>query len=265
MAIAAMTHPSPQRYALESSIPAPPPPAPRPILGSVGGWNTNFALVWGGGYGGIPALVLCVLMVTMGPPWHDTTLDERGVSAQASPYAVEDTYVSHNDESLMRVRLRFADRSGRKHDIGLTTIDGRILARANRREPIDIDYDPQDPELVRFHGQKRSQLSGDAAFVPPMLLFVFILPGLPTFAWGLFQLRRRRSVYRNGVAALATIVEHTRSVSSENEEQLTNARYEFASPRGLHSGTIKSLTPPPVGARIWVLHAPDRPSLNLPA
>jgi hypothetical protein len=182
-----------------------------------------------------------------------------------TPYAVESTGVAVDDDSVMRVKLRFQDRAGRTHDVNLPTMNGAVLQQASQRAPMDIDYDPEDPSVARIHGQKSTILSGEAWWVTPMLLFVFIIPGLSALAWGVSQIRQRRRVYRRGSAALATVVEHTESASAENDEHLTNARYEFETPRGKQSGIIKALHPPPVGARLWVIYEPADPGQNLPA
>jgi hypothetical protein len=211
-------------------------------------WNISFALLWGGGYGGIPAFILIVLMASMGPPWNDLLLDQRGVLVQAEPYAVESTGVSVNEESVMSVRVRFRDGAGRPRDAGLSTMDSGLLAQAAAHQPMPIDYDPEAPDVARFHGHKSSILSGGAAFVTPMLVLVFILPGLSAFVWGVLRLLQRRSTYRHGVAAVATVVEHTESSSAENDEHLTIARYEFATPPRPLLGDDQ-VAPPPAGRR----------------
>lgn len=244
--------------------PAPPPP-PRPLRPGIIDWNSQFALIWGAGYGGMPLIILVVMMATMGPPWDDWILDQRAKTALATPQSVESTHTSVNDKDEMRIKVRFTDNRGKAHIVGVNTTADAEIAKAHKREPLTIDYDPEDTTRVRLHGHKASLLSGEAAFAVPMLVFVFILPGMSAFVIGVIRLLRRRSLYRRGQVALAQVVEHTESSSSENYQQLLIAHYELETPRGRFRGEIKALNPPPVGYRLWVIFDPSNPSNNLPA
>jgi hypothetical protein len=43
------------------------------------------------------------------------------------------------------------------------------------------------------------------------------------------------------------------------------ARYHYQSPRGLHEGQLKRVTPPALGSVIWVLYDPERPERSVAA
>jgi hypothetical protein len=222
--------------------------------------------MWGGGYGGIPAIVLVIMMVGFGPPWSDWGLDARAKVTKAASIGVSTTGVSVNDSSLMEIKVSYRDAAGREHDAAFRTLDEGLVQRATRHEPVEIDYDPSDPSVVRPHGGKRS-LFNESGFgwVVWMLLLVFIVPGLGALGAGLRRQAKGRRLYRTGTAAPATVVKHTESASSENDVHLTIAHYEFDTPHGKHVGELKTLEPPAVGARIWVIYDPARPSFNVPA
>jgi hypothetical protein len=247
-------------------LPAGPPPPPRRIEKNIVDWNTGFALTWGAGYGGIPAVVMVGMMIAFGPPWNDWILDHRGLPVVATPYQVEPTGVSINDESLLRVRVRFVDRKGKTRTTALATVDEGLLEAARKQQPIPIEYDPEDPSRARPRGGATSMLSQTGLiWVVPMLLLVFVIPGLSSFFWGLRRWFRLRRIYRHGAAALATVVSHEETSSSQNYENLYLAHYEFFVSSRRHLGQIKALHPPPVGAQLWIIHDPERPDFNLAA
>jgi hypothetical protein len=257
---------APGSFGRGTSAGPPPPPPPRRIEKNIVDWNTGFALTWGAGYGGIPALALVGMMIAFGPPWNDWILNQRGLPAVATPYQVESTGVSLNDESLMRIRVRFADRKGKTRTTAVTTVNEALLGAARKQQPIQIEYDPEDPSMARLRGGANSMLSEPSLiWVLPMLLLVFVIPGLGAYFWGLRRLFRLRRIYRHGVAALATVVSHEETSSSQNYENLYLAHYEFFVSSRRHVGQIKALHPPPINAQLWILHDPERPDLNLAA
>lgn len=243
-----------------------PPDPPREVNGKVIDWNTGFMLMWGGGYGGIPAIILVVMTFAMGPPWHDWIIDYRGETAQAQPYAVETTGVSVNEQSMMRVRMRFKDKAGKDQTTAIGTIDRGKISQARAQQPLTIEYDPEDPSLARFQGGYASTLNESGMlFMLPLFFVIFVIPGLGSFFIGIIRLFRRRRIYRSGTAVEATVVNVTSSMSTQNNQRLLLAHYEYATPQGRFQGKIKSLSPPMQGSRLWVVYDPKSPKVSIPA
>ncbi len=124
----------------------------------------------------------------MGPPWDDWILDQRAEVVQATPYRVEATGSSINDETVMRIRVRFEDRSGQERTAAIGTVDGNLLAKARQSEPMPLEYDPQQPTRVRFKGHYASALNETGmVFMIPIMMLVFVVPGLGAFFFGVFR------------------------------------------------------------------------------
>ena len=150
--------------------------------------DNTFLLAWGSGYGGIPLVILVILTFAMGPPWDDWLLNQRAEVTRATPYKIEATSSSINDQAVMRVRVRFEDGNRKEHEAAIETVDGSLLSLAARSEPMPVEYDPENPSRVRFQGHYASALNETGmVFMIPLFLLVFVIPGLGAFFFGVFR------------------------------------------------------------------------------
>lgn len=223
-------------------------------------WNASFGLLFGGGFLFIPLFVSVVLFAVMKPPWDDWILDRRGKQALATPYAVVGTGSSVNDEDVMAIRVTFVDARGAQHNASVETASGPLIARGNQRQPISIEYDPLRPSRVRLLGGAASE----AGVVMLLPLAMALLLGAPFFSLGGLWALRARSVYRHGIAVLATVTRHEATASSQNDETVMRMIYTYETARGRAESGWKTVHPAPVGARIWVLHHPRDVTRSVP-
>jgi hypothetical protein len=83
---------------------------------------------------------------------------------------------------------------------------------------------------------------------------------------GVFLGRPRRRVYREGVAARATVLAHRVTSARQNRRRVVEITYAFSAPSGARvEGRWATNDPPEVDAEIWILHDPDDPARSLPA
>jgi hypothetical protein len=150
-------------------------------------------LLWAGGSMAgtgiflVGLFILLDVLITV-PVWHDWRLDARGVSTQASPLSMRVAGSGSHDAGTVvshYIRVRFHDEKGAEHQAELMSADSTVLARASRKQPIAIEYDPQDPELVRVKGASAS-LFGNFSFIP----LVEAIIGIILFVFGV-RVRRR--------------------------------------------------------------------------
>ncbi len=124
----------------------------------------------------------------MGPPWDDWILNQRAEVVQATPYKIESTSSSINEQPVMRIRVRFEDGSGTKREAAIETVDGSLLSLAGRSEPMPLEYDPENPSRVRFQGHYASALNETGiVWMIPIFMLVFVIPGLGAFFFGVFR------------------------------------------------------------------------------
>lgn len=241
-------------------LPPPPPPAPRAVPASVITWNARFGLLFGGIWGTLGTALPLAFLLFGGPPWYDLVLDRRGVRTDARPYALERTSTRINRKTVVRVRFELTDARGRTHRASATTTDGPLLFAAGQHQPVPVEYDPEDPTLVRFVG-------GSAVTFPLWAYFpaLFGVAGALLFAASARSMRRTRRLYRSGVAAGAQVFAVESTYSRQNRRTVKRMRYRFQTDRGTFQGSWMTVSPAPVGAAIWVFHDAARPERNLPA
>ncbi len=233
----------------------PPPPAPRHAPWRAVGWNERFFVMFGAMFGGIPTFIFAIMVASMGGPWNDWFLDSRGVTVDAEVMSVSPTNTTINDATVMEVKLRFEDAKGKWRKSTVYSVAAPAVGASIR-----IDYDPENVSRARIHGDSASPL-GFLIFMP----LVFGGIGFPMLFIGLWRARRQRSIYRRGTPAQARVVELTASASSENKRRVMIAHYHYQSSQGMHTGQLKSVSPPPRGSVIWVLYDPERPDQSIAA
>lgn len=125
---------------------------------------TYKALLWAGGSVGgtgifIVGLFTLLDVLITAPVWHDWRLDARGVATEATPLSMRvvgagsheaNTVVSHY------IRVRFEDEDDDEHEAELMAADTAVFARVSNKQPIMIEYDPEEPELIRLAGGSAS-------------------------------------------------------------------------------------------------------------
>jgi hypothetical protein len=216
-------------------------------------------LLFGGIWGLVGVVLTVVFTVVGGPFWNDRILDDRGVRTDAHPFEVHPTNTRINRRTVQEIQLRFTDRAGQEHVGHVGSTSPSVIASARKGEPIAIDYDPQDPELIR--------VAGGSASVFGMLVLMplgFAAVGAVLFVIGLLGARRTRALYRDGTAAEAHVVAVEATGSRQNRAPVMRMVYELTGMPGVR-GSWKTTRPALQGRTIWVIYDPGQPELSIPA
>jgi uncharacterized protein DUF3592 len=235
-----------------------PPAAPRPFrLGAVDA-STKFLLLFGAIWAFVGTLISVVFTVAGGSVLGDVALDRRGVTTQATPVSVEPTASRVNGRRVYRITYTFTDEAGAPRASAAGTTNGDTLARAHRREPLPVQYDPQRPSLSRLVGES-------ASFFGWFVLFplAFAVIGWTLCLRGLRRVLRVREVYVHGVPVRAEVTEVSATSMRINRRRVMRVAYAFDAITKRATGSTTSLAPPPVGTAIWVLHLPSQPDRNV--
>jgi hypothetical protein len=238
---------------------APPPPPRRFHLTAVDA-SSVFQLMFGGIWAFVGLLISVVVTAAGGPFWDDFALDRRGVAAVATPAGVGPTSWHVNGRTVFHIDYDFVDASGATRAGSSGTTDLRLIARAEQRQPLEIEYDPARPALSRIRGQKASFFG---LFV--LFPFAFFVVGAAILTSGARRVLRLRAIYVRGQAALATVTGVSPTSMRVNMRRLMRVEYAFETPIGRVTGNTTSREPPPVGSPLWILHDPEDPKHNAAA
>jgi hypothetical protein len=169
------------------SIDAPPPPPRRIRLGGLDS-TTAFLLLFGGSWASVGLMLSVVFTVAGGPFWDDLVLDGRGARVTAAPAGLRPTGSRVNGRRVLRIEYQFVDAAGAPRSGSCGTTDRELIARAEQRQPLEIEYDPTRPALSRLRGEKASFFG---LFV--LFPFAFFVVGAVVMASGVRRARRLRA------------------------------------------------------------------------
>jgi Protein of unknown function (DUF3592) len=239
---------------------SPPAPAPRRFRLAAVDSSTTFLLLFGGIWAFVGLTISVVFTAVGGPFWHDLALDRRGVRVEATPTAVSPTSSRVNRRRVFRIEYSFADETGATRSGACGTTDDASIARAEQRQPLEIEYDPTRPALSRLRG-------GSASFFGLFVLFpfAFFVVGAALASAGIRRALRLRALYIGGQAALATVTAVASTLMRVNRRPVMRVEYAFDTPVGRATGTTTTRRPPPVGSELWILHDPQDPKNNVAA
>jgi hypothetical protein len=82
---------------------------------------------------------------------------------------------------------------------------------------------------------------------------------------GLRRVKRLRDIYVQGQAAQATVTAVAATSMWVNGQRVMRVDYGFETITGKTSGRASTRTPPPVGARVWVLYDASDPGRSVAA
>ena len=238
---------------------APPPPPRRFRLGALDS-STVFLLMFGGIWAFVGLTISIAFTAAGGPFWADLVLDRRGVGALASPAGLRPTSGHVNRRTVFRIDYTFVDAAGAPRSGSCGTTDLGWIARAEQRQPLEIEYDPARPALSRLRGQK---VSFFGLFI--LFPFAFFVVGGAVLAAGARRARRLRAIYVSGQAVLATVTAVGATSMRVNNRRVIRVDYAFDTPIGRAAGNTTSRNPPPVGGQLWILHDPQDPKHNVAA
>jgi len=124
------------------------------------------------------------------PVWYDWILNGKNVQTTGTPVGVRETEValSENGESqndpiqaiVEEVTVQFTDAQGKTHVSSFKTPMRAILSQAKTGQPLQIEYSPDHPDIIRVVGVPAS-FNGPAIFVPggmAVLSFLVFVVGL---------------------------------------------------------------------------------------
>lgn len=228
-----------------------PPSAPRPVPASAVGFAPFFMVLFGGIWGFIGVLLTVVFVLVGGPPWDDAILDQRGVRTVAVPVRSEVTSTRINRSWVYRVTYSTRDAAG-------VAREGVVRTVGDRTGPFEIEYDPENPSLVRPVNGSAS-VFGLAGLIPS----AFGLLGTLIAAAGLVFRSRRRALYRDGTAVQARVLGSEPTGVRINRQRLHRVTFSFASPTGEVTASSLSRAPIPAGATVWALYDPAHPEKAL--
>jgi hypothetical protein len=242
------------------ALPPEPPLPPRPFPLRAVDAGSAFLLLFGAIWAFVGVGITTIFTVVGGPLWDDLILDRRGQHADAMPTSVDGTSSFVNGRRVFRISYSFFDGAGQPQESHADTTDANLLARAERRERLPIDYDPRSPALSRLTG---GQASFFGWFV--LLPLAFGVVGLVILRAGLARVLRTRAIYVRGQAALARVTRVSASNMRVNRRPIARVEYEFDTLMGKASGTTTFLEPPPLGAPLWVFYRSDDPKNSVAA
>lgn len=202
-----------------SAPPEEPPPPPREPSWRCLRWNTRIALIFGGSFTTIFAVVGVIVPLAVASPISpvdDLRLDFSGEAVKARVVSTP----KRDSAELRELQVSFTT-SGKTIETQVTTASTEAADEASASGSVNVEYLPSRPQVARLQGD--DSLPGGMLLAP---LFVALLVS-PLFAYGLLARRRERILFREGVAALARVAEVMRSGSASNNRSVWLARYEF--------------------------------------
>jgi hypothetical protein len=130
-------------------------------------------LILGATFGGtglfLAALFTLLDALIVRPVWDDWALDARGVSTEATPLSMRVAGTSNSRSGSQVVShyvvVSFEDEEGEEHEAELMSADSEVFRRVREKEPLDIEYDPERPDLVRLEGETAA-LFGNFILIP---------------------------------------------------------------------------------------------------
>jgi len=244
---------------LLATAPAP-PTAPRPFPVRALDPTTAVLLLVGAIWAFIGAIAGTALLSTAGAPWNDVILDRRGVAASAQALSATARNTRVNRRRVFQLTYSFTDAAGIVRTSSSVTTNRHLVAEARTNAPLAIDYDPRQPARTRVHGERASLVG-----LPGLLPFGIAALGLVGVALGVRRARRVRDIYVHGQAGIATITATRPTAIRINWQRVIRVDYVFETITGQTQGRTTSRTPPPVGAKVWILYDDRDPSRSVPA
>lgn len=243
---------------LSKQSPGPPPRALPARMPQMAG--ALFLLLFGGIWAGVGLLVTTIFLLVGGGPWHDWILSERGVASTAEVVAVRQTHARINRRYVQEIEYQFADAHGALHPGKSGTIERSLIASANARQRLAVEYDPEYPARNRLAGTRVSLFG---AFTAIPLMFAGV--GSFLFLMGWRSVRRQRRLYRLGEIARGKVTKVTTVGTRRNLRTYYRVDYTFLTLAGPQSGSEILHEPATVGDEVWVIHDPNNTAYNLPA
>lgn len=199
----------------------------------------------------IGALVTVGFTTRGRPVWDDWILDERGRRADATVVGRDSMRMRSERQWVYEVRWRALDPAG-------ATVEGTALHVGDVSDAIAVEYDPQDPTRSRFVGAPASHF-GAYVFIP----FALSLLGSLSFVAGIRRVGRRKALYRDGTVAAARVVRVQRTLAQDKWERILRLTVRFPTAQGERAATCYTTDSIDVGAEVWVIYDPERPTRAL--
>ena len=237
-----------------------PPPAPRPFRWRSLPFFAVFTLLFGGIWLAVGLFISLIFTIVGGPFWNDMILDDRGVTAQATPTGVTMTSSRINGEYVREIRYTFSDERGAQHEGRTGTTDVLLVQRATAEMPITIEYVPESPALSRIKGER-------ASFFGPFILIPvgFALVGAVVAGFGVLRTLRVRAIYVHGSAVRAEVISVEGTSMRMNRQPVKRVRYKFPGLRGEVVGTSTTVDDVKAGQAMWIICLPGEPEKNVAA
>lgn len=201
-------------------------------------------------------VITAIFVGVGGPPWDDWILDRRATRVEASPLSVEETARRRNRRRMTRISFAYRAPDGSARTGAQDTIDPALIGRAEARQPLTVEIDPEDPARHRIVGE-RASLFGNFLALP----VGFAASGVLLLALAMRAMRRDRRIYREGDATLATVI--SVRPANLNLRRTFHVEYELATSAGTVRGRRLFVDPPAEGARVWVFYDPARPDWHV--
>ncbi len=221
------------------------------------GWGIKFLLLFGGIWFAVGVLLTSIFLLIGRPFWVDTALDERGISTQAQVVAVRSTHSTVNRQSVFAIEVAFQGASGR-HVAVLPTHDHGAIRSAQTKRVLSIEYDPEDPSVVRLQGGSASVFGWLALIPAPFGL----IGGVLLVIAFLLALGERR-IYVHGEMVQAEVIEVKGAAVKQNMRTLRRALYRYSVQGQGYEGSLQRLNTPAKGDKIWVFYDRQRPERSV--
>lgn len=208
----------------------------------------------------VPLIAFIVLVFSVKMPHEDFILGYRGVETSALPSAVREGNIRVNKQDVYDIDVSFTDQHGQERRVTVSTLDEEVIAAAQAKKPLQIEYDPERPSRARLVGGSASAI-GLMAFLP----LGFSMFGVRMFFSGYFHRAKRRKLYREGTPAQARVQRLEPTGVKLNGKPEMTVHYSYQSPQGTADGELETTSPPELGSVIWVLFDPKKPKQNIAA
>lgn len=245
---------------VSTSSPPEPPPPPRDVPAWARRESARMMAIAGAVLIPVALAVSGLFYVLFGTGAADKALNLRGKKVMATPvsYKLSSTSQSGAVERY-NLKLEFTGEDGKQHTTVIETNHQSQLEAAKARTPLEIQYDPQNPQYARWPGTKLNPLGDVWFFLTGALALLGVFLGL----FGALRGRADRSLYRTGVARLGRIDRVDTAIQNRVTTYQIEYSYDVSGERVLGSFSARGVVEPQAGP-IWVVVSADDEFRSIP-
>jgi len=232
----------------EPVAPAPPSP-PRDVPTWARSESARTMTIAGGVLVVVALLATGLFYVLFGTGAADRALNVRGKTVMATPVSYRLSSTSQGGAvERYNLKLEFTDDDGKQHTATIETNHQSQLEAAKSKTPLEIEYDPQNPQFARWPGTKLNPLGDVGYFLTGALAILGAFLGL----FGVLRSRTDRRLYRTGAARSGRIDRVETVVHNNVTMYRIEYSYDADGERVSASWAARGVSEPQAGP-IWVI------------